>query len=162
MVVAGAALVVVGVAGVLAGGGDGPSPAAEGAPVTPASSTPAVTAPDEDVQAFVDGLAAAIRNGDQAFLLARLHPEVLRRYGDAACGARMATFRDPTLQFAVHAVGAPGPYEWATDGRTTTVAATVTVAVTRTQRGTPSETEIHLTRVGREWRWFTDCGDPAG
>ncbi|HEX4979410.1 MAG TPA: hypothetical protein VFV35_05025 [Acidimicrobiales bacterium] len=171
MLVLGAALMAGGVLGMVAGGDDEPAaPAVEAASAaststtsttTTCTTTTSTTIPTEDVAGFVERLAAAIRAGDEAFLFERLHPEVLARYGEATCRARLATFEDPSLRFTVHGAGPPGDYDWTTDGRTSRVPGTVTVPVTRVDRVATTETEIHVTRVAGEWRWFTDCGDPA-
>jgi hypothetical protein len=59
--------------------------------------------------------------------------------------------------FTIVELRPPGPYEWTTDGQTTTVPDTNEVVVTAT---TPSSTQtatIHIAQVGDTWRWFTDC-----
>jgi len=167
-------MVVGAIGALLGGGGSGSSDddGGTGAPVAAASvssttvrtltTTTTTVAPGEDAATFLGLLAAAIRAGDEVFLFDRLHPEVLARYGAEVCRAHVAKFVDTTSTFTVRSVSAPGAYSWETDGRSTQVAGTLTVAVERTSAGERSEAEVHVTPVDGTVRWFTDCGEPIG
>src|SRR5438105_3487397 len=60
-------------------------------PPAPTSATVATETPAE----FLDALAAALRSGDDGFLLDRLHPAVIQRFGVDLCRRHVATLHDP-------------------------------------------------------------------
>ncbi len=115
----------------------------------------------ETPEQFLAALASAIREGDADFQLERLHPEVLERYGEDACRAAIDTRTDPTRAFAVTQVrDDPEPFDYTSDGRTETIAATVVVEARVTTSGTTAPQDVHLARVDGELRYFSDCGTP--
>jgi hypothetical protein len=178
--VIGVALALVGVIGLVLDRGDSKPAAASGlstttrgattsaAPpssvTTSASTTRApttTTAPPESPADFAVRLGEAIKTSDVEFLLTHLHDAVIRRYGADQCRAYLPTIGDPTAEFRVKSVSEPGPYDYAVDGRSEIVPDTYTLAVDRVIDGQPVALDIHLARVGKEIRWFTDCGDPV-
>jgi hypothetical protein len=181
---AGAALVVVGLLGRFAFGGgvDAASPSPPPAVSTRAEPSPEPTGPTatsevpepsaepsaepseepaETAEEFFELFAQAIRTGDEAVLLDRLHPVVLDLYGRRQCRAAAASIpQDPSFEARVRDVTGPEPYEYAPDGESITVKDAFTVALTfSTDEGT-SRQDGHLALVEGEMRWFTDCGDP--
>jgi hypothetical protein len=109
----------------------------------------------ETAQQFVTSLAAALTNGDAAFLRARLHPVVVERYGSAGCDAYAAGQHTPTNMVAQE-VHAPDVFAWQSDGLSRDVPDTNTVV---TVQGGQTST-IHIALVDGLWRWFADCGAP--
>lgn len=75
-------------------------------PETPTTTT----APREDPAGFVAALAAALADGDAAYLEARLHPAVVSLYGADACRAALSGAAGPDRELTVAAVGGPGPW----------------------------------------------------
>src|SRR5207247_260153 len=71
------------------------------------------------------------------------------------------TLKDPTARFVVQHVDPPAPYEYASDGESTTVPNARTVTVKRTADGTTSTQSVHLAPRGRQLTWFTMC-HPTG
>lgn len=180
LMIAGAALLVVGLVGRFAldsddGGAAAPSPSPS-ASVTPiseptespepsASESPSPEPPPtvvaETPEAFIALFAEAIRTDDDAFLLARLHPVVLELYGKAQCRRQVASLAgDPSFEARVRGVEGPAPYDYAPDGQSITIEDALTVAVTFTSDAGTSRQDAHVAPVGSELRWFTDCGDP--
>ena len=111
---------------------------------------------------FLDALSAALRSGDVAFLADRLNPAVITRYGAAPCRSSVATLTDSTAHFSVTSVSAPADFTWTTADppRSTVVPDTVTVEATRVRKGQSTAVTIHISRVGDQFTWFTDCGAP--
>jgi hypothetical protein len=164
LLVVGVALALVGAVGELASDDGGDASAITSTTAVTAGTTTTTTRPDveADVRAFVVDLAAAIRGGDAAFLLARLHPAVLERYGEDQCRAVTDGLASPGLDLEVLDVGAPEAWDWQLDGETvsTRVDEAVPVRVRRTDGASSEETEIHVAETEGVLRWFTDCGDP--
>jgi hypothetical protein len=115
----------------------------------------------EAPESFVPRLAAAIREGNQGFLFQRLHPLVLERYGEQQCRTALEAFDDPSFELEVLSTTGPDPWRWRTDGVTTRVEETFDVEVTRRAGGEETSDVVHVSPVGRQQRWFTDCGDPV-
>lgn len=125
----------------------------------PAASAKA--AKSESPKAFLTHLAAAFRKGDTKFLFSRLNPAVIERYGRALCQGYMLTEKDTSAKFIVRHVGASEPFEYASDGQSTTVPRTRAVRVTRTRDGSKVDETIHIALDGRRQTWFTAC-HPTG
>ncbi|HYU59035.1 MAG TPA: hypothetical protein VEO00_13450, partial [Actinomycetota bacterium] len=116
--------------------------------VPPTSPTPTATettvAPEEETaQQFTADLARAIQTGDEAFLFERLGQATIARYGEEACRTYAAGIHDPTRAYTVTDVGEPAPWDYVTDGLTTTVPDVVAVAVTGTAEGQPFKGHLH-------------------
>lgn len=121
-----------------------------------ASSTTSTT--PETPEQFLAELQRAQREGDTTFLLARLHPAVIERYGEDVCRASVAEPPDPTSTFDVVRIDHTGPWDYASDGQTTTVADTTFVLTNRTVHAQPTQQiQVHVAAVGGQQRWFTDC-----
>jgi len=137
--------------------------AAEGGSSTKASSASSTTSPSaaalaETPEQFLAELQRAQREGDATFLLARLHPAVIERYGEDACRANVGEPPDPTSTFDVVGIDHTGPWDYTSDGQTTTIADTTFVLTNRTVRAQPTQqVEVHVAAVDGQQRWFTDC-----
>lgn len=107
---------------------------------------------------FLAELQRAERESDTAFLLARLHPAVIERYGEDVCRATVAEAADPTSTFDVVGIDHTGPWDYTSDGQTTTIADTTFVLTNRTVHAQPTQqVQVHVAAVGGQQRWFTDC-----
>jgi hypothetical protein len=129
---------------------------------TPTASASAEPTPDlATLDAFVSDLAAAIRRGRDAELMAALHPAVIERYGDATCQAHIAAnVSGGSVRWEILEVTGPAPWPYASDGMETLMTETWTVRV-RQPGADPEERDLHFAHVEGTWRWFTDCGEPA-
>jgi hypothetical protein len=166
LVVAGVVTIGVGVAGQIAGWGekteDRDETVAPTATSAPAGATTSTTLPAEDPAQFLLALGNAFRVGDTNFLMSRLNPAVIGRYGTPQCLSTLATAQDPSAEFIVKTVSEPIEFAWTTDERTVTVPGTLTVEVDRVQRGVTQAAALHLTAVDGQFTWFVDCGNPIG
>jgi len=115
----------------------------------------------ETPKQFLTRLAAAVRTGDTKFLLQRLNPAVIERYGTPLCRGYLSTLHDPTRRIVIQHVGKPAPFVYASEGASTTVPKTLTIAVKMTFEGRPSTQTVHIALRGTHYTWFTMCL-PAG
>lgn len=169
--VIGVLLAGVGVVGLAATAGDEAGTDDTAGPTSKATSTSATsttvattatttTTVEAAVRAFVPELVAAIRAGDNGYKFERLHPLVVQRYGEATCRSGL-TAAQPDFVMDVVSVGAPEPWDWVTDGLTTSVVA-IPVNVKRSGAdGALVDGVIHLAEAEGAMRWFTDCGTPS-
>jgi len=135
-------------------------PSAEPTPVPTPTASPTPD-PAALTRAFFVDLVAATRAGNIVSMLPRLHPAVIDRYGEAACQENLSTrAADATYEILVRSVGDPAPWDYVTDGLTTTIPGTWTVQADVTSAGTTEARELHVTPVDGGVRWFTDCGEP--
>jgi hypothetical protein len=167
LIVAGAALCLVGLVGGFVFADDG-APSAEPT-TTEATSTTSTTEDPADlvdqaaVEGFYDLFQTAVQTGDADTLYARLHPAVLDLYGADQCRAFIdAGFDNPDLTFEVVSVGPLEPWVWERDGRTVDVGDAVALQLVQRTLANPDPApqEAHVALVDGEIRWFTDCGDP--
>ena len=123
----------------------------------------------ETVNEFTKKWQGAFRSGDIDFLLARLHPASIERYGEAACTESIKRQSpDPGWTITVKKVSDLGVYDYASDALSTVVNGVYTVTVIREtgrpsqtgQESPPAESDIHLALVEGKLRWFSDCGTP--
>jgi hypothetical protein len=136
-----------------------PSRSAEPTATIAPTASPSPTVDPGPVESFADELSAAISNGRRAYLLERLHPAVIERYGQRACRLYTRAIAGDDIRWEI--LGTSGPESWTyiTDETETIIddAATVTVL----QPGAdPEQRELHFAPFEGTWRWFTDCGDP--
>ena len=133
------------------------------APPTPLPTVPPTAAPTLDpptAEDFARDLLAAIQTADTVYIFDRLHPLVSERYGARQCRRFVnTTFAagDPDASWTVKSSSGPAPWDWVTDGLTTTVEDTTTVTVEIPDN---PERELHFTPFEGTWRWFADCGEP--
>lgn len=137
-------------------------------PATPSESTTTTTRtattnvpdPGPAVRSFYDAFAAALRSGDSAFLLDRMDPEVIARYSEATCRTYASRLPRPDYQVEVVSIDGRTAFDYATDGRSTTIPDAVKVRIATTSGGSRTEADAHVRVSGSEVHWFTDCGEP--
>jgi len=165
----GGAMVVLGALGLAFGWGSsastkaassGASSSSTPAPnsTEPASSTPS---PTEDPHVFFDAFETAVRTGDTNFLVSRMHPAVIARYGAAQCRAFAPQLVDATASLHLVSIAGPASFDYTSDGLTTTVPDTFTFTVDGTAAGRSGPREFHFAVSGGQLRLFADCGDPV-
>jgi hypothetical protein len=135
-----------------------PSPSSQASPSGSPSPTPSLGV--EAVRAFLAPFARAIRSGDTAFLLAKLHPAVITLYGEQQCRTFLAGIRDRTRAYRVVSVSGLQIYDYNPDGLSIPLMNVFTVLVRQTADGESAPASIHLGLVDGGLRWFTDCGTP--
>jgi hypothetical protein len=127
-----------------------------------APSTTTTTTPPENPVSFLGLLGAAIRTGDTEFLVSRLHPAVIERFGEATCRAEVATLHDPTSQFTVKSVGTAETWNWTIGKQSTPIANAIPLAVTRVAYGQSLSATVHVVIIDGKGRWFNDCALATG
>jgi len=153
--------------------GASPTPTAPLSPTLPptptaalVTATPSVTLATQPpldsatAEQFAADLAAAVRGGDDDYLVAHLHPATTDRYGLQMC--RRYIRQDVSgddLNWEVHGATGPAAWDYITDGLTESIPDAWTVSVIQAG-ATPPERELHFARADGTWRWFTDCGNP--
>jgi hypothetical protein len=114
----------------------------------------------EDPATFVQALIEAQAAADIEFLLVRLHPAVLDKYGGIApCQTYLAGVTFPAI--TLREILPPEAWEYATDDIVVPFANAIGVEVERIVDGQTFIQELHVAYSGAELRWFTDCGAPA-
>lgn len=112
---------------------------------------------------FLVRLGRALSEGDTAFLFDRLHSAVIERYGIAACQAYVEAVVDPSNAVDPVRAGSLGEWDYETDGLSTTIGEAYPVSASATLNGQViEEAEFHVAIEEGTFRWFTDCGTPAG
>jgi hypothetical protein len=69
---------------------------------------------------------------------------------------------DPSNALDPGEAAAPGEWEYVTDGLSTTIDEAYPVPASATLNGQAIEAEFHVAIEDGTFRWFTDCGEPAG
>ena len=110
---------------------------------------------------FLASLATAIQESDDAFLLQKLHPEVLDRYGEENCTAHVAAIHDPTRSYALRSASGPEPWAYDSDGQSVTIRDALTLDVAGIVDGEKVRLQLHVAPgADGDPAWFTDCGAP--
>lgn len=110
---------------------------------------------------FLAGFTAAVQDGDVDWLLVRLNPAVIQRYGEDQCRSYLrSSVIDPTMRLQVSGVTGPGTWQWSTDGRSTVVDEVYRVDAHRFLRGSETTGNLWLANVDGNLTWFADCGTP--
>ena len=115
---------------------------------------------DESPADFLAQLVKAERAGDAGFLLARLDPAVIARYGEPQCRTAATQFHDPSAALRLLSVSGPGRYAYESDGHTVNVGNTYTLHVTGTEDNQPVTRDLHFALVDHLFRIFITCGQP--
>jgi hypothetical protein len=105
----------------------------------------------------------AVREGNTQFRVARLHPEVIDRYGEQQCRDFLAgpdAGPDPSRKDKVLRVDKPEAFDFTTDDGAIPVANAQLVLVKETFKKKTTERELHVASVNGELRYFIDCGAP--
>ncbi len=83
---------------------------------------------------------------------------MINRYGFETCRSFLQTTVDPTDAFTVLNVTGPGPFDYTSDGQTTTVQNVFTVDVQHTLRGQTIEQKTHIAQnADGTFSFFTRC-----
>ncbi len=177
MMILGALLAVVGVAGIVldddnvaAATTSSPASTSVATAATSTSSTAVTTStttiapttstlPPETVEEFALAFAAALERGDAAFVFDRLHPIVIAIHDEASC---RATVEDRVLLITDYrltgSVSGPESTDFTVSNRIITVSEQFRAPVAFGFQGTEVETEGVFALLDGEMRWFTDCG----
>jgi len=126
----------------------------------PSSGARTTDADHAAISAFLPRFSQSMQTGDAAFLTSALDPAVLARYGEAQCRSDVgAVATDPTANVVLKGFASgPEPFTYASDGQSTVVPNSYTVAVTRTANGAAQDTTLHLSvDTAGAVHWFTDC-----
>jgi hypothetical protein len=159
LLTAGCLIALLGVVGLVAGLGEKTTRVAAGHDTSAANGKGDDRA-EESPLTFVHALAKAARDGDVDFRFDRLHPAVIERYGADACRSALDDPADPTARFEDAEVDHVGPWDYTSDGETTTIKKATFVNAERYEGGQPGEPVVlHLAAVDDDYRWFTDCTD---
>ncbi len=143
-----------------------PLPTAAPTPTATVAATPVptpspTTDPEAAVRGFFSDLVTAVRAGNEESMGARLNGAVIDRYGASACEAKLASdVADPTFAVDIVAVHPLAPWDYVTDGRTTTIDQAWAVDANVTTLGATASREVHVAPMDGAVSWFTDCGDP--
>jgi len=167
---AGSALTVVGIVGLVAHWGTTHAvahPAATPAVVSSAVKSTAVNrsltptqAQPESPAAFFALFSAAVRTGDTSFLAARVDPAVIARYGAAQCQTALGSLHDPTEQLRLVSTSGPVQYAYVSDGMSATVPDTYVFHVDGTAAGQSGPRAYHFALEHGTFHLFLDCGTP--
>jgi hypothetical protein len=129
-------------------------PLATPSPVPTLTATPPAALDPATVEEFTVELAAAIRDHDTDYLLARLHGATIDRYGSRQCRQYVATLPAADPQWEVLSA-VPAEWIYESDGLQTVIPDAWTVSV-RQPGADPRD--LHFAPLDGTWRWFTDCG----
>jgi hypothetical protein len=111
--------------------------------------------------AFLAEFVQAVRNGNTTFLLDRVDPALISRYGEQPCRSAIPGLFDPTLSLRLRAVSGPGTYTYSRGGQSLTTHDVYTFTVDGVVGGHPATRHYHLALVGGRYRIFIACGSPA-
>ena len=140
-----------------------PTPSPEPETTEPPETTegPVTTEPpSEDPEVFLGLLVNGLRS-DAGFLVSRLNQATFDRYGEQQCIDTLPSLLDATAELTLREFGETGPWEYVTDGVSTTIENALRVEVGRIAAGQTLIQELHWTLVDGQWTWFTDCGTPV-
>jgi hypothetical protein len=145
-------------------GSPSPSPEPTGSPTAEPTEEPAeepTEEPAETPEAFVASFNRAQEEEDVRFLLSRLHPEVIQRYGRAQCREYLGEVAGTVGDVEIIRASGPRQAEYATDDQMVTIENARVLRISLTANDEPTTGRMTLAVVGDELRWFTDCGDPV-
>ncbi len=134
------------------------SPSSSSAPLTPVPAP--TTTPGETVAAFLARWTAAFQTNDSAFLMDRLNPIVIARYGVPACLQAIHRQLDPAEVNVLRASSGPATWTWVASGRSVQVADVYTAHIDRTFKGETTPVTFHFAMVSGALTWFDACGTP--
>jgi hypothetical protein len=121
---------------------------------------PPQTMPDF-LQTFLNEFVAAEQANDQPYLIAHLHPEVLKLFGADQCRSMLAAQgTDPSYRIQATAASGPAGWNYAPDGRSIPVSDVYTVNANVTDHNQIAPQVLHFGWVNGQLDWFTACGNP--
>jgi hypothetical protein len=136
------------------------APPTQAPPSATPSAAPTTALDPATAEQFALDLSAAIRSGHTDYLLARLHPAVIERYGTRICRSYInGTVAGDDVRWTVSSTTGPAAWSYETDGLTTPIAEAWMVSVNQAG-ATPEARDLHFAPSDGTWRWFTDCGTP--
>jgi hypothetical protein len=163
LIVAGVVAIVVGSLGLTFGWGstDGRPgvPTAESA-ASGSFAAPSTTTTSEQPAAFLASFVQALRSGDANFLVDRLDPAVIARYGTEQCRASVPRLFDSTAALTLRSTTGPAAFEYVTDGKSAAVQDVYSLEVDGIVGGQSATREYHVALVDGRFLIFFDCGDP--
>lgn len=135
-----------------------PGPSISPAPLMP---TPGPTIqPTETVATFLARWTVAFQTGDATFLLDRLNPIVIARYGVPSCLQAINRQVDPAEVNVLHGTSGPATWTWVASGLSVQVSDVYTAMIDRTYRGKTTPVTFHFALVRGTLTWFDACGTP--
>lgn len=159
LIVGGAIVIVVGSLGLALGWGDTESGPRGSAAAASSSTTPTTNA-SEQPAAFLAAFVQALRGGDANFLVNRLVPEVIARYGEHACRTSIHNLFDATAALTLRSTTGPATFAYAGDGKSVAVPDVYTFTVDGTVGGQSATRQYHLALIDGRFHIFLDCGSP--
>jgi hypothetical protein len=105
------------------------------------------------LEAFVEGVATAVRDKNSMFLLEHLDPAVLTRYGPGACQTYLEGLEDPTFSIRMLGFSGPEPWDFVRDDLSTSIPRAYSINANVTSQGETSS----IDDFGLLY-WFSDCG----
>jgi len=138
-------------------------------PPPPAPAPSATPTADRLIATFIGTLTTAIHDGHRTDFADLLDPVVIARYGIDQCRALLGSRDpDPAYSITIAAPASPAPWDYVTDGLTTTIPDAIAIDAVVSDLppggGSPTATSrtLHVHVVDGAVRWFTDCGTPTG
>ena len=110
--------------------------------------------------AFLAEHSRAHANDDSALLYARLHGEVIERYGTSQCQLYLEKVVGSISDLEALSTTFPVVFHYSTDDLETAIPDAVRLNIRYQVQDQTSEGEMHLVEENGEMRWFTDCGEP--
>jgi hypothetical protein len=113
------------------------------------------------LEAFVEGIAIAVRDKETDWLIEILDPAVYDRYGYPACQTYIEGLDDSTFSIRMIEFTGPEPWQWVRDDQSTDIDRAYTIMANVTSQGETTLQELHVSidMFGLLY-WFTDCGGP--
>ena len=123
----------------------------------------AVPSSDEAlVRTFVGDFDRAQQALDVEFLVDRLDPLVIERYGLTQCTSYLTATAGSVSNLEIESVTGPGTFQFTTDGLTDSVSGdSYRVELTLEANGTLTSATPNYHVIDGVVRWFTDCGNPS-
>jgi hypothetical protein len=109
------------------------------------------------VATFLRQTDTAYRTGNVDWLLAHLHPAVIKAHGESACRKAIQAYEAPDFQSTVLKISGPATWTYTAKSRSQKIKSVLTVKVKRTQGGKTGTKTIHLVSSGATMNSFSDC-----
>lgn len=116
--------------------------------------------PEAEAVALLTELSRAHADGDSVLLYARLHGEVIERYGASQCQLYLERVAGSISDLEVLSTTFPVVFHYSTDDLETALPDAVSLNIRFQAQNQTTEGEMHTVEENGEMRWFTDCGEP--
>jgi serine/threonine-protein kinase len=116
--------------------------------------------PEAEAVALLTELSQAHADGDSALLYARLHGEVIERYGASQCQLYLEGVTGSISDLEALSTTFPVVFHYSMDDMETVLPDAVRLNIRYQAQDQTFETEMHMVEENGEIRWFTDCGEP--